>query len=165
MRVFILMAALLCPLASPALAQGVGESIEVGDWLVRRVQDAGGGIQTCVAAHPGDDQSAVAFGVTSEGKTFVMLIDPKSKQKPGKDYVLEYKVDSGKNIKTTATATNATTLIQVIGTMKDAGPFFTAVEAGDNIHLETDASTYDYPLKGSQTALAALEKCAIAAMN
>ena len=165
MRIIILAAAMLLPLATPALAQGIGEGIAVGDWVVRRVQDAGGGAQTCVAALPADDKSAVGFGATNQDKTFVMLIDPTAKWTPGKDYALEFKIDAGKTTKASAFASNPTTLIQVIGTIKEGGLFFDVVQAGNDIHLETADSTYDYALKGSKAALDTLGACLGAAMG
>ena len=158
-------AALLCLAIGPAVAQEPGQSIAVGTWVVRRVQDAGGDIQTCVSAQPADDKSAVGFGATNADKGFVMLIDPTGGWTPGKQYPLEYKVDNGANHKTVATASSATTLIQVIGTLNDVSPFFTEVEAGNGIHLETDTHEYDYPLKGSKAALAALTTCLMASMQ
>ncbi len=162
-KCLFLLALSLC--ASPAFAQDVNESIAVGTWVVRRVQEAGGGIQTCVAANPAEDKSAVGFGGTNADKGFVMLIDPTAKWQPGKEYAFEYKVDGGKTTKTTAFASSGTTLIQVIGSLNDVGPFFTAVEGGNTIHLETDTHEYDYSLSGSKVALAALEKCLLSSMN
>ena len=93
-----------------------------------------------------------------------MLLDMGGKLKPGSDVALEYKVDSGKTAKVSGTAVNATTIVAVLGTLNDVGPFFTAVEKGDNIHLETSDTVFDYSLTGSKAALAALEKCLLASM-
>ena len=164
MRTSILIAT-LCALATPVMAQGIGESISVGEWMVRRVEDSSGGIQTCVAAQVADDMSGVGFGATNRDKTFVMLIDQKGKWTPGQEYSLSYTIDSRKTTKTMATATNPTTLIQVIGTVADGGPVFDVVQAGNAIQLDTAASVYDYPLAGSRTALNALATCLGLAMG
>lgn len=161
---FAYLAAALALSSTPALAQNVGESIDVGGWIVRRTQ-ASETVQTCVAVTLADDKTGVGFGGSSDMKGFLLLVDGGGKFSPGEQYALEYRVDSGKTAKAQAMAAAAGTLVLPLGTLNDVAPLFTAVEGGDNIHLETDKSTYDYPLKGSKKALAALEACLVAAMG
>lgn len=165
MRSLLLAATILfaAPAMAPAIAQEIGQTIDVGGWKIRRVPGEGK-IQTCVAVQQGDDKTAVGFGGTNQGQAFLMLIDNTSKLKPNSEVALEYKVDNGKNAKVAATAVNPSTIVAPLGTLNDVAPFFTAVEAGNNIHLETPDSTFDYSLTGSKAALAALEKCLIASM-
>lgn len=158
------LAAALALAATPAGAQSVGESIDVAGWTIRRTQ-ASETTQTCVAATLADDKTGVGFGGSTDMQGFLLLIDAGGKFKAGDQYTLEYKVDTGKTAKTQATATTSTTLVVLLGTLNDVGPFFTAVETGDNIHLETDKTAYDYPLNGSKKALAALSSCLMTAMS
>lgn len=148
-------------LAAPAFAQGVNETIKVAGWDVRHV---GGDVQSCVAAQTAGDNVVLAFGATTQDKTFVMLIDPTGKWEAGQEYGLEYNVDTGKVYKSKAKASSGTTMLQVVGSINDAGPLFTEVESGDNMHLTTNGVTYDFSLDGSKAALAAVEKCLRAAM-
>ena len=159
----LILAAALAITATPVFAQDVGESIDVAGWTIRRTQ-ASDKTQTCVAATLADDKTGVGFGGTTDMQGFLLLIDAGAKFMPGDKYALEYKVDSGKNVKTQAVATTPATLVLPLGTLNDVAPFFTAVETGDNIHLETDKTAYDYPLNGSKKALAALSACLMAAM-
>ena len=154
---------IVAPAYAPANAQDVGQTIDVGGWKVRRTQ-ANPTTQTCVAVQQADDKTAVGFGVTSQGQAFLMLIDPGGKMKSGQDVALEYKVDAAKTTKVAATAANPSTLVATLGTINDVSPFYTAVENGNDIHLETAESTFDYSLKGSKAALAALGTCLQAAM-
>lgn len=160
----IILAALLAAAALPAMAQDVGQTIDVGGWKIRRVQGEGK-IQTCVALQPADDKTGVGFGATNQDQGFLMLIDNDGKMKPGTQIVLEYKIDSGATAKVSATAVNPNTLIAALGTIQDVSPFFTAVESGNGIHLETPDSTFDYSLRGSKAALAALGACLQASMT
>jgi len=161
MRAAIIITTVLATLAIPAIAQGVDQTIKVGNWDVRRV---GGQYQSCVAFQTAGDNVALAFGATTQDRTFVMLIDPAGKYEAGQEYGLEYTVDTGKIYKTKAKASNATTILQVVGSINDAGPLFTEVESGDNMHLTTNGATYDFSLEGSKAALAQVQKCLMAAM-
>ena len=164
MRRYILAALCTITLGWPAMAQNVGESIDVAGWTVRRVQ-GDNKTQSCVAATVADDKSGVGFGVSTTMQAFMLLIDGTGKLKPGTEQALEWKVDNGKTAKGTGRVVSPQTVVVSLGTVQDVAPFYTAIEEGDNIHLENADDAFDYSLTGSKAALAALTKCLEAAME
>lgn len=161
MRAAIIITTVLATFAIPAIAQGVDQTVKVGSWEVRRL---GGQYQSCVAFQTAGDDVSLAFGASTQDRTFVMLIDPTVKLETGKEYGLEYTVDTGKVYKTRARAADATTMLQVVGSVNDAAPLFTEVESGDKMHVKSNNVDYDFSLEGSKAALAQLQKCLMAAM-
>ncbi len=162
MRAFLL-AATICAVSTPTMAQKLGEIIDVGGWKIER-QTLGNG-QVCSALREGSDNTGVAFGAASNDTAFMMLVDSSGKRVVDRKYTMTYQVDLKKKVTAESVGMDASTVYTLLGSLNGVGPFFTSIEEGNSISLEVGGTSYEYSLEGSKNAFGALAACITTVMT
>ena len=149
----ILLASLaLAAIASPALAQPAGGTIDVGGWKVSDTRE-NGAFQGCSAVNKFDDGSIVGLAATKE-VTFLIVSEPKSGLTLKQKYQIKYSFDNGKQTTAEGEAHGPDTMLVPIPD-SDVAPFMSA----GKLNLSYGGNDYEEPLDGSKDAVTQMSTC------
>ena len=143
--------------AMPAMAQKVGQTIDVGGWKLESSVNKDGSTG-CSATFVYDDKSAIAFALDNDGTHMFIVIEPTAKMAAGEQTQLTYRIDKGKNIVGMGIAATATTLAVPIPD-GDVDSIYRAFQVGNSLFIKLGKEEFEEPLDGSSDAIDALGKC------
>ena len=154
----ILALAALCSVpAVPALAQGAGQTMDVGGWKVTRVHNPDSSFKQCNATITYDDKSILAFVASAAKKVFVVIIEPDFKLTEGQLYKAKYSLDGKPAVSVDAVASDATTLVIPV---ENEDAFMPGAMAANSLKIDAGGQVVDEPLDGSKDAITQLATCA-----
>ncbi len=157
MRPLMILALLATATASPAFAQKLGETIDVGSWKVAMSANKDGSTG-CTASITYDDKSAIAFGVDNDDTHMFIVSEPTAKMAAGSQTNLSYKIDTGKPFTGVGVAASAT-LLAVPIQEADLDAVYAAFQKGDSLFISLGDQDFEEPLEGSSNAISALADC------
>ena len=141
---------------SPASAQKLGESIDVGGWKVSMSTNKDGST-ACLALFQYDDKSIIGFSSDNDDTHMFLVSEPTAKMTEGKQFNMTYRIDSGKPIPGLGVAASSTMLVSPI--IGDVGTIYKAFMAGNNLYVTLGGEEFEEPLVGSSNAIDALGEC------
>lgn len=144
-------------LATPALAQKVGQTIDVGGWKLESSVNKDGSTG-CSATFVYDDKSVIAFAVDNDDTHMFIVVEPTAKMVEGQQTQLTYRIDKGKNIVGMGIAANPVTLAVPIPS-GDVDAIYRAFKVGNSLFIKLGKEEFEEPLDGSSDAIDALGKC------
>lgn len=153
----LILAALVATLATPALAQKVGQTIDVGGWKIGSDVNKDGSTG-CTATFVYDDKSVIAFSLDNDDVHMFIVSEPTAKMTAGSQTKLTYRIDKGKNFAGVGIAASAT-LLAVPMTEEDLGPVYDAFQRGNSLFIKLGDQEFEEPLDGSSDAITALAAC------
>lgn len=156
MRHVLAAAAIFTILVSgPAMAQAVGETIDVQGWKVHLDKNDDGS-QTCAAMWKYDDNSSVGFAADSNNNTFLIVSEPDAGLKKNQKYQVKYKADKLKQKTAMGIATSGTMLVIPIS---DPDADFAAFGTAETLYASFGGDDYEEPLESAHDAIRALGRC------
>ena len=154
----LLIATLLAAVtASPAFAQKLGQTIDVGGWKIEMGANKDGSTG-CTASFTYDDKSIIAFSVDNDDVHMFIVSEPTAKMVAGSQTKISYKIDKGKPFTGTGIAASPT-LLAVPMEAADLDPIYTAFQKGDSLFISLGDIDFEEPLEGSSNAISALGDC------
>lgn len=157
MRNLALLALAAAAFVSPALAQKVGQTIDVGGWKISMALNTDGSTG-CTATYVYDDKSIIAFSVDNDETHMFIVSEPTAKMTKGQQVQLTYRIDSG--FKTTGMGIAASeTMLAVPIPESDIDKVYKAFQRGNSLFISLGKEEFEEPLAGSNDALGALGTC------
>lgn len=157
MRHLTFAALALSTLVSPALAQKVGETVDVGGWKISSANNPDGSTG-CTATFVYDDKSIIGFSVDNDDTHMFIVSEPTAKMTKGQQSQLTFRVDAGKSLSGLGVAVDATTLAVLIPP-NDIAVTYKALQAGNSLFITMGKQEFEEPLDGSNNAINALGAC------
>jgi hypothetical protein len=141
---------------SPASAQKLGETIDVGGWKVSMSTNKDGSTG-CTALYQYDDKSIIGFSADNDDTHMFLVSEPTAKMTEGKQFNMTYRIDKGKPIPGLGVAASTTMLVSpMIG---DVQAIYKAFMAGNSLFITMGNEEFEEPLDGSSDAINALGEC------
>ena len=143
--------------ATPALAQKLGERIDVGGWKVFMTKNNDGSVM-CGTTFTYDDKSIIGFTVDNDGDAFFLVSEPTAKMTAGEKYQISYRLDKGKSLSGLGIATSAEMMVVPIPS-NEMESLFTRFQNGNSLFIKLGKEEFEEPLDGSSNAIGALGTC------
>lgn len=157
MRSFIYAALIAGFAASPAMAQKVGQTIDVGGWKVSSQVNKDGSTG-CSASFVYDDKSTITFALDNDPVHMFIVSEPSAKMTSGSQTTLRYRIDNGKSFTGVGIAASSTMLAVPIAA-GDTDAVYDAFMRGNNLYISLGNEEFEEPLEGSSNAISALSAC------
>lgn len=157
MRQFVYATLLATFAGSPALAQKVGQVIDVGGWKIASDVNKDGSTG-CTATFVYDDKSAISFALDNDETHMFVVLEPTAKMKVGAQTKLSYRIDDGKSFNGVGIAASGTLLAVPIA-HDELDSIYTAFQKGNNLYIKLGDEEFEEPLEGSSNAINALGAC------
>lgn len=153
---FALIIAGLLALGSPAMAQKLGQTIDVGGWKVTMDKNKDGSTG-CSAMFVYDDKSIIGFTVDNDDTHMFLVSEPAAKMKEGQQTPITYRVDRLGTFSGVGIAASPTMLVVPITANYDK--VYSAFMAGNTLFIKLGGEEFEEPLDGSSKAISALSAC------
>ncbi len=154
----LIRAAVIASLCStPALAQKVGQTIDVGGWKISS-QVYKDGSTVCAATFVYDDKSMISFSLDNDNVHMFIVSEPTAKMKEGSQTSLRYRIDNGQSFSGVGVAASST-LLAVPMADADLDKIYAAFQEGNTLFISLGNDEFQEPLEGSSNAISALSDC------
>ena len=157
MRHFIRAIILASLCSTPALAQKVGQTIDVGGWKITSQANKDGSTG-CAASYVYDDKSMIAFSLDNDHVHMFIVSEPSAKMKEGSQTALRYRIDKGASFSGVGIAASSTLLAVPISDA-DMDKVYDAFMRGNTLYISLGDLDFEEPLEGSNNAIGALTEC------
>jgi hypothetical protein len=157
MRHFICAAVLASLVSTSALAQKVGQTIDVGGWKISSELNKDGSTG-CAATFVYEDKSIIAFTLDNDHVHMFIVSEPTAKMKEGSQTSLRYRIDNGKSFSGVGIAASST-LLAVPMADADLDKIYDAFMRGNTLYISLGDLDFEEPLEGSSNAISALSDC------
>lgn len=144
-------------LATPASAQAIGQTIDVGGWKISATKNADGS-SMCNATLVYDDKSIIGFAANNDKQVFFLVSEPTANLTKNEETQVKFHIDDAAPITGTGIATSSTMLVVPVPSER-VSSVFKAMMGGDTLFISLGADEFEEPLKGSSNAIQALAKC------
>ena len=157
MRSLVVLALAASAFVFPALAQKVGQTIDVGGWKISSSVNADGSTG-CSATYVYDDKSVIAFALDNDDVHMFIVSEPTAKMTKGEQVTITYRIDSGFKTTGMGIAADATTLAVPIPE-NELAKIYKAFQRGNSLFISLGKEEFEEPLAGSNDAINALGAC------
>lgn len=142
---------------SPALAQKIGQTIDVGGWKVSSQVNKDGSTG-CSATFVYEDKSTITFALDNDHVHMFIVSEPSAKMTAGSQTTLRYRIDNGKGLSGLGIAASSTMLAVPIPDA-DIDTVYAAFMRGNRLYISLGNDEFEEPLEGSNDAIGALSEC------
>ena len=143
--------------STPALAQKVGQTLDVGGWKLASDLNKDGSTG-CSATFVYPDKSIIAFTLDNDDVHMFIVSEPSAKMTAGSQARLSYRIDNGRSFNGVGIAASATMLAVPIAEA-DLDPIYGAFQRGNSLFIRLGDQEFEEPLDGSSNAISALSTC------
>lgn len=157
MRHFIRAALFASLISTPALAQKVGQTIDVGGWKISSQVNKDGSTG-CAATFVWDDKSMISFALDNDNVHMFIVSEPTAKMQEGAQASLRYHIDDGQTFSGVGIAASST-LLAVPMVEADIDKIYVAFQRGNLLYISLGNKDFEEPLEGSSNAIEALGVC------
>jgi hypothetical protein len=143
--------------STPALAQKVGQTIDVGGWKITSQANKDGSTG-CAATYVYDDKSIISFSLDNDNVHMFIVSEPTAKMKEGSQTSLRYRIDNGRSFSGVGIAASST-LLAVPMADADMDRIYDEFMRGNTLFISLGNDDFEEPLEGSSNAITALSGC------
>ena len=154
---FIVLAFAVSAFAFPALAQKLGQTIDVGGWKISMASNTDGSTG-CTATYLYDDKSIIAFSLDNDDTHMFLVSEPTAKMTKGDQVRMTYRIDSGFKTSGLGIAVSETMLAVPIPD-SDVDKIYKAFQRGNSLFISLGKEEFEEPLAGSNDAIGGLSAC------